>query len=99
MIVLNVLGPAIWIDGFANLDFSKYYRPLGSWSALMIMMMMMLMTIDNDDDHNLCKQSGRVMTIFNIGHADRCIWHPGWMMILNDDGGDADAFDKQGLRS
>ena len=32
---------------------------------------------DDDDNDDLCKQSGRVMTIFNIGHADRRIWHPG----------------------
>ena len=32
---------------------------------------------DDDDNVDLCKQSGRVMTIFNIGHADCCIWHPG----------------------
>ena len=35
-IVLNVLCPAIWINRFAffGIYFSKYYRPLGSWSAL-----------------------------------------------------------------
>ena len=32
---------------------------------------------DNDDNVDLCKQSGWVMTILNIGHADCCIWHPG----------------------
>ena len=40
---------------------------------------------DDDDNDDLCKQSGRVMTIFNIGHADRRIWHPGlnftWMAM------------------
>ena len=34
----------------------------------------------NDDD--LCKQSGRVMTIFNIGHTDRRIWNPEWMIVM-----------------
>ena len=28
---------------------------------------------DNDEYDYLCKQSGGVMTVFNIGHADCCI--------------------------
>ena len=38
-IVLNVLCPAIWINRFAffGIYFSKYYRPLGSWSALLFL--------------------------------------------------------------
>ena len=48
-----VLGPSIWIGGFGKfwIYFSKYYQPLGSWSALQFVpdkyVKMMIMTKKN----------------------------------------------------